>query len=267
MKRKKKQENTTLRVAIIFCISVLVLIVMSLIFKTLILIKDSNFDGTNRFNVEILQDSKVSVVSFSPLTHSIAILNLQGKPVNSNLSQYLELPIDGVIRTTDISLDKKNLSSNLSKILFSFNNKKTDLTVIDLLRLFLYAKNVSINSIYQRDVDSTDNLTINSFVSSFFIDSAIANEKITIEVVNATQVYGLANRLATYITNIGGDVVLVSTSDKIEDQSQIYYSNDLSYTVKRLSRVLGIKYTKSPKRDISDVTIIIGKDILGKLKF
>lgn len=266
MKRKKKQVNT-LRLAIIFCSSVLVLIVISLVFKTLVLIKDSNFDGTNRFNVEILQDNKVSVVSFSPLTHSITILNLKGKPANSNLSQYLELPIDGVIETKDISLDKKNLTSNLSKFLFNFNDKKTNLTIIDVLRLFLYARDVSLNSIYQRDVDNGDSLTINSFISSFFIDSAIANEKITIEVVNATQVYGLANRLASYITNIGGDVVLVSTSDKLENNSQIYYSNDLSYTVKRLSKVLGIKYTKSPKRDISDVTIIIGKDILQKLKF
>jgi hypothetical protein len=114
---------------------------------------------------------------------------------------------------------------------------------------------------------SNDPLTINSFASSFFVDSAIANEKTTIEIINATSVYGLANRLAVLIANMGGDVVLVSSSDSVQNNSQILYSGDLDYTIQKLSSFLEIKPVKSSQEDISDVTIILGKDILSRLKF
>lgn len=264
---RKKQQGKTLKFAIIFCIFVLVLVLMSIFVKTVILIKNSTFDGSHRFNLGIIQQTQVSVVSFSPTNNSIAVLNLKGKPINTNLGQYLGLPIDGVLKTNNLAIDKKNIASDMSKILFNYDDKTTSLTIIDVIRLWLFAKDVPVNSIYQRDVANNDTLTINSFISSFFIDSAISNEKTRIEVINATSVYGLANRLANLIANIGGDVILVSTSDKPQDNSQILYSGDLGYTVKKLSAILGVKPAKSSQKAISDVTIIIGKDILSKIKF
>ncbi len=265
--KRKKQKGKTLSVAIVFCALVFLLILMSIAVKTLILIKNSSFDGQNRFNVGIFQDTQVSVVSFSPATRSIAVINLKGKFSNHNISQYIGLPIDATLKTNKMIIDKKNLALDMSRILFQYSDQDTSLTIIDALRLWLFAKDVSIDFIYQRDALSSDTLTINAFVSSFFIDSAIANEKTTVEIINATRVYGLANRLAFLIANIGGDVVLVSSSDKPQDNSQILYSGDLNYTVKRLASFLRVKPVKSSQRDISDVTIIIGKDALRDLKF
>lgn len=265
--KRKKQQGKTLNVAIIFCAFVSLLILMSIAVKTLILIKNSSFDGQNRFNVEIFQETQVSVVSFSPVTRSIAIINLKGKPFSNNISQQIELPIDATLKTSNIVIDKKSLTSDMSRVLFHFDDKNTSLTIIDALRLWLFAKDVPIDFIYQRDALSGDIMTINSFASSFFIDSAISNEKTTIEIINATQTYGLANRLAVLIANMGGDVVLVSSSDKPQDNSQILYSGDLNYTVKKLASFLKVKPVVSSKRDISDVTIIIGKDVLRNLKF
>jgi len=265
--KRKKQQGKTLNVAIIFCVFVFLLILMSIAVKTLLLIKNSSFDGQNRFNVGIFQDTQVSVVSFSPATRSIAIINLKGKPFSDNIGQHIGLPIDGTIKTNSMVIDKNNLAPDMSRILFHFDDKNTSLTIIDVLRLWLFTKDVPTNFIYQRDALNTDVLTINSFASSFFIDSAISNEKTTIEIVNATQTYGLANRLAVLIANMGGDVVLVSSSDKPQDNSQILYSGDLNYTVKKLASFLKVKPVASSKRDISDVTIIIGNDVLRDLKF
>jgi len=265
--KRKKQQGKSLKFAILFCALVFLLILMSIGVKTLLLIKNSNFDGKNRFNMEIFQETQVSVVSFSPATRSIAIINLKGKQLGNNISQYVGLPIDATLKTSNMVIDKKNLASGMSGVLFHFDDKNTSLTIIDALRLWLFAKDVPIDFIYQRDVPASDALTINSFVSSFFIDQAISSEKTTIEIINATQTYGLANRLAVLIANIGGDVVLVSSSDKPQDNSQILYSDDLNYTVKKLASFLKVKPVKSFKRDISDVTIIIGKDILRDLRF
>ena len=265
--KRKKQKGKTLNVAIVFCVLVFFLISMSIAVKTLILIKNSSFDGQNRFNVGIFQDTQISVVSFSPATRSIAVINLKGKFSNHNIGQYVGLPIDATLKTSKMTVDKKNLASNMSRILFHYSDQDTSLTIIDALRLWLFAKDVSIDFIYQRDILSNDTLTINSFTSSFFIDSAIANEKTTIEIINATKVYGLANRLALLVANIGGDVVLVSSSDKPQESSQLLYSGDLNYTVKRLASFLKVKPIKSFQKDISDVTIILGKDVLKDLRF
>ncbi len=268
MKRKKqqKQQGKTLKFAILFCALVLLLILISIAVKTLILIKNSSFDGQHRFNVGIFQQAQTSVVSFSPATHSITIVNLKGEPIN-NISQHIGLPIDATLKTTNMAIDKKNIASDMSEILFHYNDKNTSLTIIDALKLWLFAKDIPADFIYQRDTTASDVLTINSFASSFFIDTAISDEKTTIEIINATSVYGLANRLAAFIANMGGDVVLVTTSDNPTQTSQILYSGDLNYTVKKLSKILGVKPEKSSKRDISDVTIIIGKDVLSSLKF
>lgn len=264
MKRKKHQSK--LNIAVIFCVLVFFLILISIIIKTLIVIKNSSFDGEHRFNVAIYQDRQISVVSFSPGTHSISILNLKGKLQNDTVNR-IGLPIDATVKADKMAIDKKNLALDMSKIVFHYDDKNTNLTIFDALKLWLFAKDVSKDFIYQRDAASDDSLTINSFASSFFIDSAIANEKTTIEIINATSAYGLANRLAILIANIGGDVVLVSSSDDPQNDSQILYTGDLNYTVKRLSSFLGVKPVKASKRDISDVIIILGKDILSTLKF
>ncbi len=265
--KRKKQQGKNLKFAIIFCALVFLLILMSIALKTLLLIKNSSFDGKNRYNMGIFQETQISVVSFSPATRSIAIINLKGNRLGNNISQYVALPIDATFKTSNMVIDKKNLASGMSRVLFHFDDKNTSLTIIDALRLWLFTKDIPIDFIHQRDVSAGDTLAINSFASSFFIDPAISSEKTTIEIINATQTFGLANRLAALIANIGGDVVLVSSSDKPQDNSQVLYSGDLSYTVKKLASFLKVKPVKSFKKDISDVTIILGKDVLRDLKF
>lgn len=265
--KRKKQHDSTVKFAVLFIILVAVLILVSIIVKTVITVRNSSFDGEHRFNLGILQKNEVSVISFSPANGSITILNLRGNLQNTSLSQFLELPIDATLKTDNLVINKNNIAADMSKTFFNFPEENTSLTIFDALRLLLFAKSVSSDSIYERDLKINDSLTISSFVSSFFIDSDMANQKTTIEVVNATSVFGLAGRLADFINNMGGDVVMVTTSDTPQDNSEILYSGDENYTVRRLSQILGFKSIRSSNLDISDVKIIIGKDSLQNLKF
>lgn len=92
-------------------------------------------------------------------------------------------------------------------------------------------------------------------------------EKISIAIVNGTGVAGLGNRIARLITNIGGNVVSVSTSDNLISDSEILYSKENNYTARRIAQILSFKINNKDNMDISDVTIFIGKNNLSNLLF
>jgi hypothetical protein len=104
-------------------------------------------------------------------------------------------------------------------------------------------------------------------ISLSLTDASVYQENQTIQVINAADVYGLGSRLATLITNIGGNVVLVSTSDETIQNSKIVYSGKESYTAKKISDYLGILTQQSDQRGVADVIITIGRDKAGSLKF
>ncbi len=265
--KHKKQHDSTVKFAVLFIVIVAALILISVIVKAVITVKNSSFDGEHRFNLGIIQKNEASVVSFSPANGSITILNLKGNLQSKSLSQFLELPIDATLKTKNLVINKNNIASDMSNVLFNYPEEDTSMTIVDAFRLYLFARSVSSDSVYESDLQANDSLSISSFVSSSFIDSDMANQKTTIEVVNATSAFGLAGRLADFINNMGGDVVMVTTSDTPQDNSEIMYSGDENYTIKRLSQILGFKPVRSSNLDISDVKIIIGKDSLQNLKF
>jgi len=70
----------------------------------------------------------------------------------------------------------------------------------------------------------------------------------------------LGTRVATLITNIGGSVVLISTSGQTAQKSNITYYGNKSYTVKKISSYLGIPALQTSVKGVADVIITIGKD-------
>ena len=267
MKHKKKSQSSNLRLAIFFCVGVLFLVAVSFLIKVFLIVKASNYDGNHRYNLAIYQENRQSIISFSPQSKSISILTLRGS-VNGNIGKFTELPIDASVKDNGGTvIDKDTISSSISHYISGYTGLRTDMTIIDAIRIFLFAKEVPKTSIYERDLSSKDSLSINSFTSSFFIDPQIANEKVTIEIINGTQVFGLGNRLANLLNNIGADVVLVTSSEKEEQTTKVTYFGDSNYTIKRISKILGVKPTNASQRDISDVTITIGNDIISKINF
>lgn len=261
--RKKKTTQSNLGIAAGFSFIVLGLIFFSFILRVLILLGESKFDGVNSFTVLVNQKNEKQVVNFSPKNQSISILNVKDRE-GQNLGTSLEIPIDGSFFSEE-KINGKNLSSALSRNIFNFKNQK-ELNFMDFLRVFLFTNTVKQNAITEatisKDSDIQEFLRI---ISSFFVDPVILEEKQNIEVINATDVSGLGNRLANLITNMGGNVILVSTGDKAERSEVLYIKK--TYTAERLAKVLRFKLTQTKKKSIPDVIIIIGKDALENLKF
>lgn len=256
-----KKTKGSLSAAYVFFFFVGGLILLSLFFRVMFLLEETKFDGSSHFTLEIKNDrtKNIQIISFSPQSSSIGILDL----VNLN-PRALEVPVDATVQS-NFDFNKQNITSNLFKTIADFKNQK-EINFIDVFRLFLFSGTVKDSSIIEKSLNSqAEKVNIDSVVSAFFIDSQISNEKLSIEIVNSTNASGLGNRLANYISNMGGNVILVSTGEE-KKESEIDYSRD-SYTVNKLNSMLNIKKIKMQKKTLPDVIIIIGEDGLGKLNF
>ncbi|MBI4097622.1 MAG: LytR C-terminal domain-containing protein [Candidatus Levybacteria bacterium] len=256
MKSKKKGKSKNLHLAFYFGFLVILIISVSAIFKSIDVIRKSKFDGTHRFTIAVIGQKSASIISVSPEEGSMTSLNLNNI---SNLTQFdlLELPVDTRIsKEPDFSLSPKKY---FPKMLLNKGSLTTDLTTIDLLRLSIYALGIDNEKIKKEQVSMKEPTKLSNLSSSLFTDQTILREKVSIQITNATDVSGLGNRLAKYITNMGGSVVLVNSSKDTKGSSEITYRQD-SYTLKKLMKILDIPAQKKETNSISDIVIIIGKD-------
>ncbi len=263
---KKKPQKNNLKLAGIFISAVLGLILLSFIVKLFLIVQDSKFDGKHKFNVLLENRSESYIVSLSPETRSISTVKVSP---SQDINKQLDIPIDGSIKEKG-NININNLSTLFLKADFPFGQKVNGLTFLDLIRLALFSRTISAGSTYSREL--TGGLSMaqkNTIISLTFTDSTIYEENQSIEVVNSTKVNGLGARFAAFISNIGGNPILVSNSENEESRSQIIYYGKESYTVKKLSSYFNlIKQARKPSdRGISDVIIILGNDLAKSNKF
>ncbi len=265
MSRKKEGKN--LKLAGLFVLLVLGLIILSLLLKVFFIFKNSKFDAEHRFVVAVMNNGKLNMVSFSPQNKSISILKVENKIKRDDISKTLEVPVDAIIESKQ-ELNKNNVSNILLKTFLPFGNSVNKLNIVDAFRLFLFSRGVPLNSVYQREFSNELNdAQKETILSLTFTDPTIYQENLSIQVINATNVSGLGTRLANFITNIGGNVILVSTQDKESKMSKIIYYQKPSYTVTKLSSYFGFPLEKSEQKEVSDVIIIIGTDKISSNKF
>ena len=106
-----------------------------------------------------------------------------------------------------------------------------------------------------------------SIVSELFIDPTIQEEKVTIEIINATGRSGLGQRLERLLSHIGGNVIAVTTSSKRMKISSVTYFGDKTYTLSRIHLILKIPLVYTEKSQLADITIVIGDDIINTKRF
>ncbi len=260
-KRKIKEGN--LRLAGIFIAVVLGLVFLSFVIKFIFVIRESRFDGAHKFNVLLTGKNEQDIVSFSPSTHSISELKLD--TTYQDPAKSLEVPVDGEI-TVRGNLNVNNLSMLLFRSELPLGQTVQKLTFLDLLRLALFTRTVTPDSLYQREYsDNLSDSQKNTLISLTFTDPAIYDENLSIQVVNATDINGLGARFAAFVSNIGGNPILITNSDRPENMSKIIYTGKMSYTVQRLSSYFNLPVEKTDSRGIADVIIVIGKDFDNSL--
>jgi len=258
MAKKKKDQGKNTKIGVYFFVFILGIIFISLLFKGLLIVKNSKFQDDSRFNFLISNNKESEIVSFLPQNHSVSVLKIEGDV--GNIYKFLEVPIDGQVRSASLVLNKP-IASVISNIFFGFKDVKTNFTVLDLFRIFLFTKTTTPGNFTQRTVSANlDETALDKISAISFSDPKIAVENVSVGIINATAEYGAGNRLARLISNISGNVVLVSTSQSQEDKSVILYSGKKTYTLGRLKKLLGFEVMRNKSQSLADITIQIGKN-------
>ncbi|MBI2431219.1 MAG: LytR C-terminal domain-containing protein [Candidatus Levybacteria bacterium] len=272
MRVKKKQDanNKTLRMAFVFIALVLSLIVGSYASKIFQIAKESLFDGSHRLTVLF----EHTVISFAPWEKSISVLEVEMvEKVNyQTLSVMLGLPIDGFVISSHPFEPVKESRQVLSLLWRGFikqDSLETNLTTFDFARLWLFTRFTPSYQFVKKDYrvisldDVLSDTQLDKLMASLFLDVALSEEKVSIYIVNASGVTGLGNRIARLLTNVGGNVVAVSTGDSMLPVSEISAANMDTYTLKKIRRLLPYKVTMLNKKTIADIVITLGKDKSG----
>lgn len=266
MKKREKRKKGNLKIAALFIAVILFLIFISFILKLIVLFKDSKFDGAHRFTVAVVKNNKTQVISVSPGNKTISLLTIDGKV--ENINNFLKIPIDAFIYSDNLYIERSNVSSSFFKEMLNLNANYSGATVIDLFRLSYFARSLPLTSVYEKKVSKGDDeLKIDLLVNSFFTDQEILSEKKRIQIINGTDVLGAGSKLAKVINNMGGDVILISTSDKEENKSKIIYFGDKTYTIRRIASFLNFPTEEGESRSIADVIIVIGEDRISEFKY
>lgn len=206
--------------------------------------------------------------------------------VKKSLSSLMGIPIDGYIRFEG---EMKNINPNeliefVRQSPFSgigiVSKIKSDLTPLELIRLKFGLLKVRFDKINYIDLsrleildtqnlpDGSNALTLDPIkldsVMTDFVDPKIREENIPIAIFNTTDYPQLAQKVKRLITNIGGNVIIVSNYPQSLKQSQIMAEETNTLTFKRLKQIFpscqkdGCDNLKTAER--AQINIFLGED-------
>ncbi|HUS51914.1 MAG TPA: LytR C-terminal domain-containing protein [Candidatus Bathyarchaeia archaeon] len=163
--------------------------------------------------------------------------------------------------------------------------KATNLTRWDLVRLFWQMGKVRFDKVSLIDLGQTsallpttlpdgssgfkiDQNRLDTILARFFQDEKIITEGISLEVVNATDHFGLAAQGARLVANLGGRVISLKDSQEKKSQCQIKSLKEEkdSYTLKRLAKVFGCRSETGSLGDSrAEAVLILGNNYWQRL--
>lgn len=258
MKKQKESTLSSAKIAVIFFVILAVIICISLIFKIVLVVKAGQFDDSKRFTISISDSKSAQILSLSG-EKTIAIIKLDKNIKPNDAGKSLKIPIDGFITSNLLDLSQKPASFFLSAIL-NYNNLRTNLTIIDILKLLFVAKSISDSAVNLRNIPQSSVSDADKIIGRLVSDVLIEKDGQTIQIINGTNITGLGNRLARLITNMGGNVIIVATSNSPQKKSRISFIDKETYTVKKLNKILKYDAVKENIDAVSDISIMIGED-------
>lgn len=255
MKRKKVSHPTkSIKLALFFGLLILFLIVSVLGIKFIFLLTKSKFDGKHEFLLQVISPRSTQIVGFNPDTSSITLAQLP----STRSARELGIPVDATIFWEDVSDPKE-----LTKQMLLHSTKVSTLTPMDIVKLFIFSHTVSDAAI-TKDIFSfpLDNKSL-EMVNKIFVDKTIYQEGQTVEIINAADTLGLGNAAASVLGHVGVNVISVATASQDHQASEIDYTGNKTYTVRRLMNLFHMPAVHTSSQQVSDIVIILGKDSEG----
>jgi anionic cell wall polymer biosynthesis LytR-Cps2A-Psr (LCP) family protein len=164
---------------------------------------------------------------------------------------------------------QSNIYTNMGKWeLINLMSRIVNLKAEDIRKGFLrenaYDKVVDIGFY---ETVSPDISAIDKDISNIFFDMKIFKEQARIEVLNGSDISGLATNRKRWIENIGGNVIHKGNSYEKEEDTKIYCAEPEKYsvTITELKRFLGSSVQlidkEYPNRHVGEIVIVLGSNI------
>lgn len=255
--KQKKQEKQNTGIGIIFILLIASVILISIIAKIFDVYAKSSYDGKNNFNISHLGSGGWEVVSLSPMQGSINILNVGTKDKKKFVNLWI--PSD-LYSASNENVGRENIKNALNPILAAGGAN-----IFDIIKINLFLNSVPSKSINEESID-VDSQKVYDNISESLSNETFLSDKLTIELVNATGERGIGSNVARFITNLGGNVILVNTGGAVESASRIYTQREGFETVKKIQKLLKIETSDISHPTLSDVKIVIGKDLIERFK-
>lgn len=177
----------------------------------------------------------------------------------NSIRTFINLPeilksLDGTIFT---DIDKEEFLYIISSV---FNIKEKDIKK-GYTRAESYSK---VDSISFYPVFAPDLSQIDKDINNIFFDLKIFKEQAKVEVLNSSNVRGLANNRARWIVNVGARVVKIGNGFEPASVTKIYCAEPERYpdTLAELQRIFNGKAelvaSKFPNRHVGDIVIELG---------
>lgn len=158
--------------------------------------------------------------------------------------------------------------------------KDTNITRIDLLKLWWQVKGFSIKSLdfvdlsqYKEEMLAFDNqkvlgiddVVLHQLIKKYLENLEIEKENLKIKVSNSTDVLGAGQLAADFITSIGGSVVEINSSTSALSKTFIRAEDKNSYSAKYLANIFGCGINgASEKEEGADITLVVGQDFVAR---
>lgn len=261
MKRSHIQSGNSLSIAVIFLLSIALLVLGGLLLKVFLVLRASTFDGQHQYIVEI-DESPTSgeIVAFMPENKSVSVLHVSGR-VDKTYGAYLSVPTDALVHMAIVP----DINKLIGKMFFD-TKREDSMTIIDKLRLLLFVNSLKMQDFHEQSIKlPVDEQVSGKLLPALFLDNALYTENESVVVVNATGESGIGSLVAKELSTIGMNVVSVTTSNDTQDETMLTTSNTNSYTVKRVEKLFHIISSKK-SQTIADMTLTVGKKSLSQLQ-
>jgi len=270
MKNAAQNESKSLKTFYLYLFLVILVIVVALIIKGIFIIRQSRFDGSHDFTLAVTEQNKVKeIIAFQPQVPAISTLVIQDNNIPYvTLAKDYGITPDGYIQVQNNSDIGTDTTTFMWSTIIHSADWKANLTAFDKIRLMFLSKSITANNKTTETISLLNQTSqTDTIITSALTDQEIADENISVQVINATNITGFGQRLGRVLTNIGANVVDVSTAQNIQTKTTIQYYGDDSYTVDRFEKLLGVTATRITTQPIANIVITIGTDKSNTTEF
>ena len=262
-KSAEPNQSKSLKTFYLYSVLVVLVICISLVVKGFLLFQQNVFDPSHQFTLAVLHEGTVKeIISFNPEIPSIAVLKVTDKKISyKTLAQDYGITSEGYMQIDNTIPLTSDITALMWSTVLHTGMLDTNLTPFDAVRLFLVSKNVATNNEDTNAITLSHTSTINnSLITQTLTDTDIASESVSIQIINATNISGVGQRLGKVLTNMGANVVDVSSAQSIQSKTTIAYYGGQSYTLDRLQKLLAVQPTQLTRQPIANIVITIGTD-------